>query len=85
MASGAIVIASATGGLVETVRDGDTGLTVPAGDVEALRDALRRALAISTDPLAGPAMRAAARAMAESHDVRRSATASLALYGTLPR
>jgi glycosyltransferase involved in cell wall biosynthesis len=85
MAAGAIVVASATGGLVETVLDGETGLTVPPGDVGALRVAIGRALAISTDPVASPAMRAAGRNMAAQHDVRRSAVASVALYGTLRR
>jgi glycosyltransferase involved in cell wall biosynthesis len=85
MASGAIVVASATGGLIETVLDGETGLTAPAGDPRVLRQTIGRALAISTDPIAGPAMRAAGRRMAASHDIRRSATACIALYGTLPR
>jgi glycosyltransferase involved in cell wall biosynthesis len=85
MAAGAIVVSSATGGLVETVDDGVSGLSVPAGDVEAVADAIDRALRISADPIAGPAMRAAALAMAETHDVRRAAAASLAWYGTLRR
>ena len=83
MAAGAIVVASATGGLVETVADGASGLAVPPGDVAALAAALERALGISADPLQGPAMRSAAAAMAETHDVRRAAAASLAWYGTL--
>jgi glycosyltransferase involved in cell wall biosynthesis len=85
MAAGAIVVASATGGLIETVLDGETGLTAPPGDPRALRQAIDRALAISTDPLEGPAMRAAGRAMAASHDIHRSAMASIELYGTLRR
>ncbi len=85
MAAGAIVVASATGGLVETVDDGVSGLTVPPGDVSALAGALERALRLSTDPVEGPAMRAAARAMVETHDVRLAAAASLAWYGRLRR
>jgi glycosyltransferase involved in cell wall biosynthesis len=41
MACGRPIVASATGGLPEVVRDGETGLLVPAGDVSALREALR--------------------------------------------
>ena len=85
MASGAIVVASATGGLVETVIDGETGLAVPPGDVDALAAAIGRAADFASDPIAGPAMRAAGWDMAVTHDVRRSAAASLALYGILAR
>ncbi len=85
MASGAIVVASASGGLVETVVDGVTGLTVAPGDVEGLAVAIGRATEISRDPVAGAAMRAAGHAMASAHDVRRSAADSIALYGTLRR
>jgi glycosyltransferase involved in cell wall biosynthesis len=85
MASGAIVVVSATGGLVETVENGISGLTVPPGDVKALAAALERAAWIAADPQDGSAMRAAARTVAERHDHRRAAEASLAWYGTLDR
>jgi glycosyltransferase involved in cell wall biosynthesis len=42
LAVGRPVIASGTGGLVETVVDGDDGILVPPGDHRALADALRR-------------------------------------------
>jgi glycosyltransferase involved in cell wall biosynthesis len=45
MAHGKPVVASAVGGLLDLVRDGETGLLVPAGDVPALRAALERLLA----------------------------------------
>jgi glycosyltransferase involved in cell wall biosynthesis len=83
MAAGAIVVASASGGLAESVEDAMTGLTVPPGDDAALTRAIERALAIASDPIAGPAMRGAARSMAETHDVGRAAAASLDWYGTL--
>jgi glycosyltransferase involved in cell wall biosynthesis len=45
MASGRPVIASRTGGLVDIVVDGETGLLVPPGDVPALQQALWTLLA----------------------------------------
>jgi glycosyltransferase involved in cell wall biosynthesis len=44
MANGRPVVASAVGGLLDLVADGETGLLVPPGDVERLRAALRRLL-----------------------------------------
>ena len=44
LACGTPVVATAVGGLVETVKDGVTGWTVPPGDVAALASALREAL-----------------------------------------
>ena len=43
-ACGAPVVASRSPGLVESVREGETGLLVPHGDVEALADAIVRLL-----------------------------------------
>jgi glycosyltransferase involved in cell wall biosynthesis len=45
MAHGRPVVASATGGLLDLVEDGETGLLVPPGDVAALRSAIERLLA----------------------------------------
>ena len=44
MAHGKPVVASAVGGLLDLVVDGETGLLVPPGDVPALRAALERLL-----------------------------------------
>lgn len=44
MAHGRPVVASAVGGLLDLVADGETGIHVPAGDVPALRAALERLL-----------------------------------------
>jgi glycosyltransferase involved in cell wall biosynthesis len=41
MAHGRPVVASAVGGLLDLVAHGETGLLVPAGDVDALREALK--------------------------------------------
>jgi glycosyltransferase involved in cell wall biosynthesis len=45
MAHARPVVASAVGGLLDLVVDGETGILVPPGDVPALRDALQRLLA----------------------------------------
>jgi 2-deoxystreptamine N-acetyl-D-glucosaminyltransferase/2-deoxystreptamine glucosyltransferase len=45
MAHGRPVVASAVGGLLDLVVDGETGIHVPPGDVGALRAALERLLA----------------------------------------
>jgi glycosyltransferase involved in cell wall biosynthesis len=42
LAVGTPVLASAVGGVNEIVRDGENGLLVPTGDVEALAEAIRR-------------------------------------------
>jgi glycosyltransferase involved in cell wall biosynthesis len=42
LAAGTPVIATAVGGVGEIVRDGENGLLVPAGDVDALAGAVRR-------------------------------------------
>jgi glycosyltransferase involved in cell wall biosynthesis len=44
MARARPVVASAVGGLLDHVEDGETGLLVPPGDVPALRAALERLL-----------------------------------------
>ena len=44
MGYGKPVIASAAGGIVDIVKDNDTGLLVPPGDVPALASAIRRAM-----------------------------------------
>jgi len=60
MAFGRPVVASAVGGLLDLVRDGETGLLVPPRDPVALRAALDRLLA-------DPALRAQLGAAARAH------------------
>jgi glycosyltransferase involved in cell wall biosynthesis len=45
MRAGLPVVASAVGGIAESVRDGETGFTVAKGDVEGLRGRLQQLLA----------------------------------------
>jgi glycosyltransferase involved in cell wall biosynthesis len=58
MASGTPVVASRVGGVPEVVADGETGLLVDPGDVEALRDGLSRLLG---DPASAARMGRAGR------------------------
>ena len=68
LAAGTPVVATAVGGVPEVVREGENGLLVAAGDVEAIAgalarllgdDALRERLAAGGGPLRGGALRAA--------------------------
>jgi sugar transferase (PEP-CTERM/EpsH1 system associated) len=61
MACGLPVVATAVGGNVELVRDGDTGLLVSPGDVEALAQKLAR---VATEPDLASMLGARARAAA---------------------
>ena len=81
-AMGVPVIATALGATVETVLDGETGWLVPAGDVQALADAIALALSLSSEQrriMAGKAIRHA-RA---NFDVNRMCAATLDLYAEL--
>ena len=78
MACGLPVVASATGGLVDAVEDGITGIQVPAGDARALANAIELLFA-NRDSRA--AMGAAGRArVSEKFALEAMARATLALY-----
>ncbi len=78
MAHGRPVVASAVGGLLDLVVEGETGLLVPPGDVAALRAALERLLG---DPALRARMGAAARERVRERFSWRAATeATLAAY-----
>lgn len=47
IACGTPVVAAEAGALTETISDGETGVHVPSGDVDALRDGIRRVLETS--------------------------------------
>ncbi len=64
MAMGKPVICSRTQGQVDAIEDGVTGIFVPVGDADALRDAMLR---LWNDPARASEMGRAARAYAERH------------------
>lgn len=62
LASGTPVVASRTGGLVETIVDGSTGITVPVGDAAATAEAIELLL---DDPAEAERLAMAGRKMVE--------------------
>lgn len=76
-ASGVPVVASDVGGLRTVVRDGETGILVPAGDVAAFGRAI---VSLLVDPEQILAMRTAALRYARLFDWRRAAAGLLAVY-----
>ncbi len=68
LAAGTPVLATATGGVAEVVRDGENGLLVPVGDAVALGQAIRRFF--SDDELRGR-LRGAAAASAAAYTPER--------------
>ena len=83
MAAGAIVVASRTGGLAETVIEGVTGIQCEPADAASLAEAIERALALVAEPMSRTAFVERARAMARSHDLNLIAAQSLADYREL--
>ena len=79
-AAGLPVVAQATAGVPEVVRDGATGLLTPRGDVDAYVDAVRRLL---SDPALCRAMGTQARRFV--HEERSLARASATLAQQLGR
>jgi glycosyltransferase involved in cell wall biosynthesis len=65
LAAGTPVIATRVGGVTEVVRDGENGLLVPAGDGDALADAVRRYFA---DDALRARLRAAAAESVRAYD-----------------
>lgn len=81
-AMGRVVIATAHGGALETIRPGQTGLLVPPGDAAALGEALMRLLDISEENR--EEMGAKGRAHIEAHyTVQKMCTDTISLYGEL--
>ena len=85
MATGTLVVASATGGLQETVVPGRTGWLARPGDEQDLAARIAEAISLGTDRTQdyGAAIRKAAIARASDHDVYRIAHQTLAAYEVL--
>jgi glycosyltransferase involved in cell wall biosynthesis len=80
MAASLPVVSTAVGGIGSVVRDGETGLLVPAGDVMALRKALS---SMASERERARAMGVAARRLAEQrYSKQRMVGDYLALYQT---
>jgi glycosyltransferase involved in cell wall biosynthesis len=81
MRAGLPVLASTVGGVGESVRDGQTGFLVPAGEVGPLRDRLR---ALLTDASLRASMGAEGRAVYEREfTLDHTVTKTLAVYGAV--
>lgn len=79
--AGVPIVASRAGGIPEAVQDGKTGLLVPPGDVDALRDAIGTLLA---DPQQRHTLGQGARAlMARSFSIDAMVEGNLAVYREL--
>jgi glycosyltransferase involved in cell wall biosynthesis len=78
MRAGLPVVASAVGGVGESVRDGETGYLVPAGQVEPLRDRIRQLL---TDPALRLRLGERGRTVYEEHfALEQTVSKTLAVY-----
>ncbi len=83
MACGRPVVAAAVGGLVDTVRDGVTGLLVPPRDPDSTARAIERLLA---DPALAEEMSVAGRRLVEeTYGWERVAARTLAAYQSVAR
>ncbi|MFT3731277.1 MAG: glycosyltransferase [Hyphomicrobium sp.] len=79
MALGRPVISTYIAGIPELVRDDVDGWLAPAGDVDALTEAMRKCLDSPLEALASMGSRARARAI-ERHDAHRQALALATLF-----
>lgn len=78
LACGALVVASQSSGIVDVIRDGDNGWSVPPGNPEALARGLETALDASPDVQAR--VRIAARATSAEHRWERVAERFLEVF-----
>lgn len=84
LACGALVVASASGGLEEVIEDGRTGWLVTPGSARALAEAIEDALGVAArgDERASD-IRAAGYRVASQHDILEQARATLDAYRRL--
>jgi len=83
MRAGLPVVASAVGGISESVRDGETGFTVPQADVEGLR---RRLKQLFDSPELRVSMGRSARKLYErSFTLTHTVERTLAIYKEVAR
>ena len=80
MAAGALVVASAVGGMRETVRDDETGFSVPVGDPVQLAAGLSRAIETLDRPDRLAHLRHGASRMAARHRADVAARESIAIF-----
>jgi glycosyltransferase involved in cell wall biosynthesis len=78
MACGLPVVATAVGGLVGTIRDGESGLLVPPGDADLLADRLLRLLC--DQDLRTAIGAAARRGVEQEFSWQRSVEVTLGVY-----
>ena len=79
MATGRAVVATYVAGIPELVRPGESGWLIPAGDVAAMRDAIR-ALAKTPPKVLARMGRAGRASVLERHDVDREAARLAQLF-----
>ena len=77
MAAGRPILATAVGGNLELIRDGENGLLVPYGDRKALADALVR---VASEPELAERLGCQARADAEGRAWPRLVEATLGVF-----
>ncbi len=83
MRAGLPVVASAVGGIAESVRDGETGFTVPQGDVEGLRQRLKQLL--GNPELRASMGRSARRLYERSFTLAHTVERTLTIYREVAR
>jgi glycosyltransferase involved in cell wall biosynthesis len=83
MSHGAVVVATATGGMAETVQDGVNAFVAERGDSESLRAAVQRALVLRDDPDALAELIDAGYAMAQRHEISATVRESVSAMSGL--
>lgn len=85
MAAGCVVVATRTGGLAETVRDGETGFSCPPDDPAGLAAALQDGLVAAADPVRRSALADPVEGLLAEHDIAVATERTVAAYRRLAR